>query len=348
MTSENTFHGWASFGKDQPLKWTELQLKQFDDDDVEIDVTHCGICGSDLHTIDSGWGPTDYPCVVGHEITGVVTKVGKNVTDFQVGNRVGVGAQSGSCGNCKECNSDQENLCRNNMVQTYNGRWSNGDKTYGGYADKWRGNQRFVFKIPDDMSNELAATFFCAGVTTYAPLKRHGVSMGSRVGVIGVGGLGHYAIQWARAMGAEVLVISSSDRKREDAKALGATDYVVVSDTKGLADRAGTLSHMICTNFANNWEWSQQLSLLEPNGKFIMVAAPETPLTNISAFSFIQHQISFSGSLIGSPKDIRDMLEFAAKTGVKPWIQKYPMTQVADAVQAMRDGKARYRFVLEN
>ncbi|KAI8145723.1 chaperonin 10-like protein [Fennellomyces sp. T-0311] len=347
-STEDTFHGWACPGKHKPLEWTELPLKRFQDDDVELAVTHCGICGSDLHTMDSGWGPTDYPCVVGHEIVGIVTRVGKNVTNLKVGDRAGVGAQSGSCLECPDCKNEEENLCRGCKSGTYNSRWPTGEKTYGGYADKWRGHQHFVFKVPDNMTNEVAATFFCAGVTTYAPLKKYGVTKGSRVGVIGVGGLGHFAVQWAKAMGAEVLVISSSDRKREDAKLLGADDYVVGTDFDEMAKRDGRLTHIICTSFANDFDWTKHLSLLDRKGIFIMVALPESPLSGIPAGVLISRQITFAGSNIGSPKEIREMLEFAAETGVKPWIQKYPMTQAADAVQALRDGKAKYRFVLEN
>ncbi|KAI9498571.1 chaperonin 10-like protein [Zychaea mexicana] len=344
---DNTFHGWVCNGKGQPLEWRELSLKKFEDDDLEIDVTHCGICGSDIHTLDSGWGSTNYPCVVGHEIVGVVTKLGKNVTEFKVGDRVGIGAQCDSCGECHECKNGHENICRTGMTTTYDGRWKCGDKTYGGYADKWRGNKNFVFKIPDDMSNELASTFFCAGVTTYWPLKNHGVNEQSHIGVIGLGGLGHFTVMWAKAMGAKVTVFSSSDRKREDAFVLGADDYVVSSDSEAVLARDRQLSHLVCTSFGNNFDWLQFLSMLEPNGVFIMAANPETPLSNIPAGILLMRQISIVGTAIGSPKTIRKMLEFAAEKNVKPWIEKYPMEKVVDAIQDLRDNKARYRYVLQ-
>ncbi|CDH54266.1 nad-and zn-dependent alcohol dehydrogenase [Lichtheimia corymbifera JMRC:FSU:9682] len=347
--STDTFHGWACAGKDQPLEWREFPLKTFEDDDIEMDITHCGICGSDIHTLDSGWGPTEYPCVVGHEIVGVVTKVGKNVKQFKVGDRAGVGAQSGSCQECDNCKNGNENLCQRKVVFTYNDRWtSTNDKTFGGYANKWRGDNRFAFKVPDNMSNEIAATFFCAGVTTFAPLKRYGVTKGSKVGVIGVGGLGHFAIQFAKAMGAEVVALSSSDRKREDAKALGCDDYVVSSDLEGMKKHAGTFTHIICCSFGNNFDWGLFLSSIAFNGHFIMVALPEEPLAGIPAGLLAVRQVTIAGSFIGSPKDIEEMLQFAADTGVKPWINKYSMKEAPAAVQAMRDGKARYRIVLEN
>lgn len=181
---------------DAPLQWIELPLKNFDDDSVDMKVSHCGICGSDIHTQSEDWGNTDFPCVTGHEIVGVCTAVGKNVKHIKVGDRIGVGAQSGSCLECKQCLRGEENLCQGPRTSTYNSRYPNGDKSFGGYADKWRGHQRFVFKIPDDMTNEVAATFFCAGVTTYSPFKRYNVNSTSKVGVIGIGGLGHFAVQW--------------------------------------------------------------------------------------------------------------------------------------------------------
>ncbi|KAI9484356.1 chaperonin 10-like protein [Zychaea mexicana] len=332
----------------KPLELTDLPRKQFDDDTVEMDITHCGICASDLFTLDSGWGATDYPCIVGHEITGVVTKVGKNVKNVKVGDRAGVGAQCGSCLNCDFCNDHEENTCEKGVIPTYNGRWPNGDKTFGGYADKWSGHHHFVFKVPDNMPNEIAATFFCAGITTYAPLKRHGVTKGSRVGVIGIGGLGHYGTQWAKAMGAEVIALSHSNRKRDDALKLGCDDFIAADEDAKFAQYKGKLTHILCTSFARNFDWAKYLGLLRANGVFIMVAAPDAPLTDIPTMLLVLKQISITGSAIGSPDEIRDMLDFAAKTGVKPWIQKYPMSKAPEAVQAMRDGKARYRFILCN
>ncbi|KAI9499052.1 chaperonin 10-like protein [Zychaea mexicana] len=348
MCTDNSFHGWAASDKGQPLEWREFQLKQFEDDDVQMDVTHCGICGSDIHTLDSGWGPTEYPCVVGHEIVGVVTHVGKNVKNLKVGDRAGVGAQCGSCLECDNCKSGSENLCERRAILTYNDRWQNGDKTFGGYATKWRGHQRFSFKVPDNMTNEIAATFFCAGVTTYAPLKRANVKKGDKVGVIGIGGLGHFAVQWAKAMGAECVALSSSDRKRKDAAALGCDDYVVSSDVDAMKKHAGTFTHIICTSFGTNFDWALHFSLMKHNSHFIMVALPEEPLSGIPAVLLAFRQINLIGSFIGSPNDIEDMLQFAADTGVKPWLNSYPMKEAPAAVQAMRDGKARYRIILDN
>jgi len=342
------FHGWACPGKGKKLEYIELPLKTFDDDAVDMDVTHCGICGSDVHTMDSGWGPTTYPCVVGHEITGVCTAVGKNVTHIKVGDRIGVGAQSGSCLECVYCKNGQENICVKGMIGTYNDKWANGEETYGGYAEKWRGHQRFVFKVPDNMSNEIAATFFCAGLTCYAPLRRHNVTKGSKVGVVGIGGLGHFAVQWAKAMGAEVIAMSSSDRKREDAAKLGCSDYIVSSNPDDMSKYNGALTHIICTAYNPEFDWVANLSTLKANGTFILVGLPEEPLKGIPPNLLALKQINICGSIIGSPDEIQEMLDFAAETGVKPWIQKYPMSKVNEALADFRSGKPRYRFVLEN
>ncbi|CEG80613.1 hypothetical protein RMATCC62417_14918 [Rhizopus microsporus] len=346
--SSDTFHGWAAVSKDKPLEWMELPLRAPDDDTVDMKITHCGICGSDIHTQDSGWGETDYPCVTGHEITGICTAVGKNVKHIKVGDRIGVGAQSGSCLECKECLNGEENLCQGRKTGTYNSRWPNGDKAFGGYADKWRGHQRFVFKVPDNMTNEVAATFFCAGVTTYSPLKRYGVTKGSKVGVIGLGGLGHYAIQWAKAMGAHVVTISRSDKKLQDATALGSHEYINASNPDELKAHTGTFTHIICTAYSKEFDWPTYFRLMDTNSYFIMVALPEAPLNGIPAMLLAARQISLVGSMIGSPSMIEEMLQFAAEHDVKPWISKYPMKQCNEAVQAFRDGKPRYRIVLEN
>ncbi|KAG1455582.1 hypothetical protein G6F56_007031 [Rhizopus delemar] len=346
--STDTFHGWAAVAKGQPLEWTELPLRAADDYSVDMKISHCGICGTDIHTQDSGWGPTDYPCVTGHEIVGICTAVGKKVKNVKVGDRIGVGAQSGSCHECDNCNIGQENVCQGFATNTFNSRWSNGDKAFGGYADKWRGDSRFVFKVPENMTNEIAATFFCAGVTVYAPMKKYGVTKGSKVGVVGIGGLGHFAVQWAKAMGAEVVALSSSDKKRGDAAELGCSDYVVTSDAEQMKAHENSLTHIICTAYSSRLDWTSLFGLLKANSHFIMVAVAEEPIAGIPPALLVNKQVSFVGSAVGSPSMIEEMLLFAAEHNVKPWITKYSMKDVHQAVQDFRDGKPRYRFVLEN
>ncbi|KAI8069066.1 chaperonin 10-like protein [Gilbertella persicaria] len=351
MSAENdTFNAWAGVAKDQPLERVQLQLRQWTEDCVEMNITHCGICASDVHTLEEGeeWGSTNYPCVVGHEITGIVTRVGKNVTHLRVGDRAGVGAQCGSCHECDHCKSGNENLCFRNMVTTYNSKWENGDKTYGGYADKWRGDCRFAFKIPDHLSNEVAATFFCAGVTTYAPLKRANVNSESTVGIMGLGGLGHYGVLWAKAMGAKVVAISSGDHKREVAKELGCNDYINSRDPEDLKRYTKKFSHILCTGCSSDFEWSTYLALIRGNGYFLNVNAPRWKFPAISPFVLLMNQCFIHGSAIGSPAEIEDMLKFAEEKQIKPWLQKYSMKDVNKALEDFRAGKPRFRFVLEN
>ncbi|KAG1120061.1 hypothetical protein G6F42_012834 [Rhizopus arrhizus] len=192
-SSNETFTGWACAAKGEPLEKMELPLRTWDENCVDMDVICCGMCGTDIHTLDESFGPgTSWPCVVGHEIAGKVTRVGKNVTNVRVGDRAGVGCQADSCGKCEECLKGNQNLCTVRIVMTYNDTWFNGDKTFGGYGSKFRGDYRFIFKVPDSMPSEIAASFFCSGLTVYAPMKRLNVNSKSVVGVVGIGGLGHY------------------------------------------------------------------------------------------------------------------------------------------------------------
>ncbi|KAI9486096.1 MAG: chaperonin 10-like protein [Benjaminiella poitrasii] len=346
--TNDSFTGWAATSKTAPLEQKELKLRAWDEYCIEMDITHCGICGSDEHTIKESWGPTMYPCVVGHEIVGKVTKVGKNVTHLKVGDLAGIGAQSGSCHECAPCKEGNENVCRGHSTFTYNSKWANGDMAYGGYADKWRGDSRFAFKVPDNMPGEVAATFFCGGITTYAPLKRANVNEKSVVGVMGIGGLGHYGILWAKAMGAKVVGMSHSDRKREVALELGCDDYIVTSNADDMARYKYEMTHILCTGTSPDFQWPPFLNLLRPNGRFINVSAPDWDFPAISPLLMIMNQVSIEGSAIGSPEEIRDMLDFADKHNVRPWIQKYPMKDVNKALEDFRAGKPRFRFVLEN
>ncbi|KAI8646360.1 chaperonin 10-like protein [Parasitella parasitica] len=346
MSTENHFTAWAGVAKGEPLKQIEMKLKEWDDNSVEMDVSHCGICGSDIHTLDSDWFATNYPICVGHEIVGRVTRVGKNVKNLVVGDRAGVGAQSGSCGECTHCKEGLENVCINGNIGTYAGRWPCGTPSSGGYADKWRGDYRFAFKIPDNLPSEVAATFFCAGVTTYAPLKRTNVGKGSVVGVMGIGGLGHFAVLFAKAMGAKVVGMSHNDNKIEIARDLGCDDYINTSNDESMAKYKKQLTHILCTGTSRDFEWARYFNLIKANGHFINVSAPGWDFPQIG-MQLIMHQVNISGSLIGSPSEIEDMLEFAAKHNIRPWIKTYPFSKVNEAIQDFRDGKPRFRFVLE-
>lgn len=353
-TSPRTVHAYASFGKGEESKPWEYTSRPLYAEDVEIKISHCGICGSDIHTIDSDWGPTTYPCVVGHEIVGEVTLAGSKVKGLKVGDRVGVGAQVWACLNkdpsapCKECASGDDAYCAH-KVWTYNGTYKNDKATsYGGYADYVRVAHEYAFKIPDNIPSDVAAPLLCAGVTVFTPLKEAGVKPGKRVGIVGIGGLGHLGIQFAKAMGADAVVaFSTSPNKEAEVRALGATDFVVFTDEKQAKAAAGSVDVLlICAN-ADNMPYMLYLSFLAVRGSCIMVGIPSTDI-KFHAFGVVGKGATFVGSNIGSIQDIKDMFQVAAAKNVRPVIQKLPMSQVNEGIKMVRDGSVRYRVVLEN
>ncbi|KAF1815199.1 putative zinc-binding alcohol dehydrogenase [Eremomyces bilateralis CBS 781.70] len=357
--SDYKFEGWVGVDKsaaDGKMVWKEFQPKAWEETDVDIKVTHCGVCGSDIHTLrsDRTQGPTDYPCVVGHEIVGRAVRVGSQVKHVAVGDRVGVGAQSDSCRNrkgpCEECSAGLENHCRNGTTDTYNSKHQNGDKSYGGYATYSRVPGHFVFKIPDGLRSADVAPMLCGGITTYAPLKRNGCGPGKAVGVVGVGGLGHFAILWAKALGASKIVgISRKKAKEQDSLALGADAYIATDDDPSWV-RANfrTLDLIICTVSSNNMPLKKYLRLLRTGGKFVQVGAPEGNMPAIGAFDLLGAGIYLGGSSIGSPGEIREMLQLAADKNVKAWVEERKMADANQVVVDMEDGKARYRYALVN
>ncbi|KAK5162913.1 uncharacterized protein LTR77_011074 [Saxophila tyrrhenica] len=355
MASQQKFEGWVGLDKDSAegkLVWQAYDPKTFEETDIDIEISHCGICGSDLHALRSGWGPTDYPIVVGHEIVGKAIRVGKNVDKkISVGDRVGVGAQSGSClrNSCRECTHDYEQYCQNGQTTTYGGKWPSGEKAQGGYAKFWRGNGHFVFNIPEGLASEDAAPMLCGGVTTYSPLKMGGCGPGKRVGIIGIGGLGHFGLLWAKALGADKLVaISRGTSKKEDAKKLGADDFIATQEEGWETKNASSLDLIVSTVSGANIPIMKYLQLLDVGGRFIQVGAPEDPFPQFHPFALIAKRVSVEGSAIGSPKEIEEMLQLAADKKIKPWIQEMPMKDANKAIVQFEEGKPRYRYVLKN
>ena len=335
------------------MKFLEYQPKTWEETDVDIKITHCGICGSDCHTLRSGWGPTMYPCVVGHEIIGEAVKVGSKVEGgIKLGDRVGVGAQSASClrPDCEECSQGLEQHCMKMNVNTYNGKFKDGSKSYGGYADYWRGPSHFVFKIPDALSSENAAPMLCGGITAFSPLQTNGAGPGKKVGIVGIGGLGHYGLLFAKALGCDKIVaISRTSSKKEDAKKMGADDFIATDEDKDWARRhRASLDLIVSTVSSPKMPLEQYLMLLRTNGQFIQVGAPEDSFPQFSAFALIAKGAKIGGSAIGSPEQIRYMLDLAAKKGIKTWNVNRSMKDANKAVVDMEAGKARYRYVLVN
>ncbi|WVQ81645.1 hypothetical protein IAT38_003769 [Cryptococcus sp. DSM 104549] len=354
------FEGWAGENKDSVngnLKWIQYEPKEFAEDDVDIKILYCGICASDVSTLNEGWMPMGhmYPQVVGHEIVGEVVRVGSKVTHLKVGDIAGVGAQCDSCRECEWCQAGEENYCHTGMTGTYNDKFkrtSAGSKTYGGYANYWRGPSHFTFLIPAGLDPAFAAPMLCGGVTVYTPLKQYGAgTTAKKVGVVGIGGLGHFAVLFAKAMGAEVTAISHGESKREDAAKLGADHFLVSGDDakKAFKGKARTLDLIICTSNDKNMPMDAYLSLLRPKGNFILVGVPETGLLAPTApFTLIMNNVHIGGSSIGSPATIREMLQLAADQKIHPWIKKYKMDDVNQALPDQIAGKARFRYVLVN
>lgn len=357
MTSPETFHGWLghdSSAAQGNLKWAAFTPKPFAATDIDIKVSHCGICGTDIHTLRSGWSPTHYPVCVGHEIVGHVVRIGSSpsASRFKLGDRVGVGAQAASClkDDCEECSGGLEQHCGKGFVGTYNGKYPDGNWSMGGYADYVRVPAHFAIKIPSALRSEDAAPMMCGGITVFSPLKNNGAGPGKRVGIVGLGGLGHFGVLFAKALGCDkVVAISRSRNKAKDAEAMGADIYIATSeDEKWDRKHSRSLDLIISTVSSPDMPLSGYLRLLRTNGQFIQVGAPEDNLPAIAAFALIAKGCKIGGSQIGSPKEIEAMLEFAAEKKIKPWVQTRPMREANKGVVEMEDGKARYRYVLVN
>ena len=306
--------------------------------EVEIAITHCGICHSDLHLIANDWGISQYPFIPGHEIIGTIKATGTEVLSLEVGQRVGLGWQSNSCGICEWCTRGMENLCPASEGTCVHRN--------GGYADLVRANSRFVIPIPEALESEHAAPLLCGGITVYNPLRIHGVNPSSRVGIVGIGGLGHLAIQFARAFGAEVTAFSTSVTKEEEARALGAHNFVNSRESKAMKEVVGTMDLILNTANADQ-DWGVYVASLRPTGTLAFVGVPPSPVS-IHAFPLISGQRAISGSPIGSPYMLKEMLDVAARHGVKATTELFPMAQVNEAIEKEKKGKVRYSAVLAN
>ncbi|OWB66909.1 oxidoreductase activity protein [[Candida] boidinii] len=318
--------------------------------DVDIKVECCGICGSDIHAANGDWGRPYAPVAVGHEIIGEVVRVGDGVEKLKVGDRVGVGAQCDSCGECIRCSNHHENNCKKN-VGTYFGFYEDVNvPSQGGYANYFRANEKFMFKIPDSLESKYAASLMCGGITGFRPLMTAGVKKGTKVGVSGIGGIGHMTILFAKALGAEVTAISRNHKKEELAKQLGADHYIATSDEDFEVKNADSLDVIVNTGSSlTGGNLDKVLQLLVPYGQFISITAP--PLNEkmtINPMVLLANNVSVSGSAIGSPADIEYMLKVAAEHDIKPWIEEVPIseTNVSTAWKRMEDGDVKFRFVL--
>jgi uncharacterized zinc-type alcohol dehydrogenase-like protein len=318
-----------------PYKYDAGELK---DEDVEVKISHCGVCHSDVHLIDNDWGLSKYPFIPGHEIVGTITAVGARVKGRQAGERVGIGWQADSCGICEWCRQGEEHLCAQSQP-TCVGR-------NGGYADTIRVNWRFAIKVPEVLESENVAPLLCGGITVYSPLRNIGVRPFSRVGVIGIGGLGHMGIQFAHAFGAEVTAFSTSKDKEEEAKRLGAQHFVNTRETNAIKKLAGSFDLLLSTVNADQ-DWAGYINALRPKGTLCLVGVPPSPVA-LHAFGLVGGQRSVAGSPTGSPRDLEQMLDVAARHNVKAVTERFPMAKANEAVAKVKKNQVRYRAVLAN
>ncbi|CDH55499.1 mannitol [Lichtheimia corymbifera JMRC:FSU:9682] len=302
-------------------------------------------CGTDIHQLTDGWGRATFPLVPGHEFIGPVTAVGDAVTELKVGDRVGVSPVSRSCGTCVECTSSHGQLCPT-RVPTYCGVYK-GSPTYGGYANKVRLQASWAVKIPENIPDEEGAPLLCAGITTFAPFKHENINENSSVGVVGIGGLGHLALQWARAKNCKrVIAVSSSKAKAAEATELGATDFIALQD--GIpSEYLKSVDYLLVCGSGKSTDWNQLITLIKNHGKLILMDVPEQPLS-ISPTLLVYSHISIVGTFVGSNDDLKEMLALASEKGVRPWIQRVgnSLDEVNRGIQTVLDGKARYRVVI--
>jgi len=306
--------------------------------EVEVKISHCGVCHSDVHLIDNDWGLSKYPFIPGHEIVGTITAVGSAVTDRKLGERVGIGWQADSCGVCEWCRQGEEHLCAKSQP-TCIGR-------NGGYADAIRVNSRFAIPVPEVLTSENVAPLLCGGITVYSPLRNHLARPSSRVGVIGIGGLGHMAIQFARAFGSEVTAFSTSKDKEAEARTLGAQNFVNTLDTGALKKVAGSFDLILSTVSADQ-DFQGFVNALRPKGTLVILGASPSPL-QIAGFSLIMGQKAIAGSPTGSPRDLHEMLDVAARHNIKAITESFKMKDANEAVKRVKNNKVRYRAVLTN
>ncbi|CAL9043331.1 8-hydroxygeraniol dehydrogenase-like [Musa acuminata AAA Group] len=340
--------GWAARDASGLFSPFAFSRRNNGDEDVTIKILYCGMCHSDLHVARNEWGRTAYPVVPGHEIVGMVTQVGGSVQKFKVGDRVGVGCMVNSCrsGSCHGCQQGLENHCPG-LVFTYNSVNVDGTMTYGGYSDMIVVDQHFVIRFPENMPSDSGAPLLCAGITVYAPMKYHGLDQpGKHLGVVGLGGLGHVAVRFGKALGMKVTVISSSPGKEKEAtERLGADDFLVSSDPGRMQAAMGTMDGIIDTVSAVH-DVTPLMFLLKTRGKMIMAGAPEKPL-QLDAFSLILGEKSIAGTCIGGVKETQEMIDFAAEHNITADIELVSMDRVNEAMERLSKGDVRYRFVID-
>src|SRR4051794_4100204 len=338
-------NAYAAPAAGQPLAATTIERRDVGPNDVLIQIEYAGICHSDIHTVNGDWGPQPFPVVPGHEIVGVVAEVGAEVTKHRVGDRVGVGCMVNSCGDCANCRNGDEQYCLDGMVPTYAGTDRDGSTTQGGYSTHVVVDADYVMRVPAGIDAAAAAPLLCAGITTYAPLRRWGAGPGRKVAVVGLGGLGHMAVKLASAMGAEVTVLSQSLKKQEDGLRLGADDYFATSDPDTFSRLAGRFD-LIVNTVSAPIDVNAYLSLLAVDGALVNVGAPAEPLS-LNVMVLIGGRRTFAGSMIGGIALTQEMLDFCAEHGIGTEVEVIAADRVNEAYERVMASDVRYRFVID-
>jgi len=328
-----------------PFERSTIQLRDVGPNDVQIDIAFAGVCHSDIHQAREEWGKAIFPMVPGHEIAGVVTQVGSDVSKHKVGDRVGIGCFVDSCRECENCLAGEQQFCVKGNVPTYNGRQYSGEETYGGYAKQIVADENYVLSIPEGIALDEAAPLLCAGITTYSPLKHWGAGPGKKVAVVGMGGLGHMAVKIAHAMGAEVTVISQTLSKQEDGLKLGADHYYASSDPATFTELRSSFD-LIINTISADMDIDAYARTLRLNGTMVFVGLPENP-QSFGAGSLIGGRRSLAGSNIGGIPETQEMLDFCAEHHIGAEIETISADDIDDAYERVVGSKVRYRFVID-
>ncbi|HYO62312.1 MAG TPA: NAD(P)-dependent alcohol dehydrogenase [Pyrinomonadaceae bacterium] len=341
-----TTRGYATAGPSAALEPFNFERRDVGARDVLIEILYCGVCHSDIHQARNEWGNSIYPMVPGHEIVGRVARVGAQVTQFKEGDLAGVGCFVDSCRTCGNCREGVEQYCENHLVATYNGtERDEKTPTFGGYSSQIVVDEAYTLRVPAGLPLPNVAPLLCAGITTYSPLRRFNVRTGTRAGVVGLGGLGHMGVKLAAAMGAEVTVFSTSPSKEQDARTLGAHEFVVTKDPERLAPLAGKYDFILDTVSAPH-DISVYLNLLRREGVLCLVGAPEKPLA-VEAFSLLSNGRVLAGSMIGGIRETQEMLDFCAEHNITSDVEVIPVQQIGEAYERTIKGEVRYRFVID-
>lgn len=340
-----TTPAYAAPSSTEPLAPWSIERREPLAGDVLIDILYCGVCHSDLHQARDEWGGSIFPMVPGHEIVGKVTQVGSDVTKWKVGDTVGVGVFVDSCRECENCKEGLEQYCEGGMTGTYNGYERDGKTiTYGGYSTRICVDQNYVVSIPEGIPLEAAAPLLCAGITTYSPLRHWKVAPGMKVAIVGLGGLGHMGLKFAKAMGAHVTVISHSPNKKEDALRLGADDFIATKEADAFKDNAKRFDFILNTISADH-EYNDYLGLLRLNGTMCLVGLPNP--TTVAAFPLVGRRRSLAGSMIGGIAETQEMLNFCAEKGIASDVEVINIDYINEAYERMLKSDVRYRFVID-